>query len=80
MLKQGNNRAIVLEYENPGQCVDQYETVCAVEFIDFPLLSKSVLSNKQMERRLEKRKHSPGQSDKKKRKVITLDVAVPAGG
>ncbi|KHJ41629.1 beta-galactosidase family protein [Trichuris suis] len=44
MLKQGNNRAIVLEYENPGQCVDQYETVCAVEFIDFPLLSKSVLS------------------------------------
>ncbi|CDW54212.1 beta galactosidase [Trichuris trichiura] len=44
MLRQGNNRAIILEYENPGQCVDQHETVCAIQFIDFPLLSKPVSS------------------------------------
>ncbi|KFD46645.1 hypothetical protein M513_12500 [Trichuris suis] len=31
---------------------------------------------KQMERRFEKRKHSPGQSDKKKRKVITLEQKI----
>uniref|UniRef100_A0A5S6QR34 Beta-galactosidase n=1 Tax=Trichuris muris TaxID=70415 RepID=A0A5S6QR34_TRIMR len=42
MLRQGSNRAIVLEFETPGQCVDRYAMTCAVEFIDFPLLSKPV--------------------------------------